>query len=281
MSLIRRVSGAVERRLERGRKYRALRARGRPEGPATPVFVVGCQRSGTNMLISALDRAPDSWVYDEGVRPAFIGFRLAAPPVIEALIRRSPAPVIGFKPVCESHWADRMLEAYPGARLIWIFRNHLDVADSAVRNWGDHQRDILRWIVDEKEWKLGWRGERLSPEMRELVRKLYRPEMSALEAGAVFWYLRNRFFLDLGLADDSRVKLVRYEELVEAPERVFPDVFEFAGLRFSPEFVQQVFSSSVGRKPQRPIDPAIAAACDELTRRLLACHAAEASTPRD
>jgi hypothetical protein len=258
------------------RSLRWLRARRAYDAraPRTPVFIVGCQRSGTNMLAWTLERAPEVWLYHEHkLSAAFRDYRLRATPVIERLIRRSPAPCVVFKPICDAHLTDRLLERHAGARAIWIYRHYPDVANSMARNWPGHSRDILRWIAaGDTDW-LAWRGERLAPDSIEFVRACFRPEMPDEEAAAVFWWLRNRFFFELDLGRDPRVLLVRYEDLVAGGDEAFRRVFDFAGVPYSPQYVDEVFDSSVGKRPFPSIDTRVRERCEQLFLRLEEAHA--------
>lgn len=237
--------------------------------PRRPFFVVGCHRSGTNMVMWTIEHSPEVWVYHEHrLSPAFRRYRLRSTGILEGLIRRSPAPVVVFKPVCDAHLTDRLLERHAGARAIWIYRQYRDVANSAARNFGDHQRDVLRWIVEgDTDW-LGWRGERLSPEFVRLVQEVYRPDMPREEASALMWYSRTGLFLELGLDQDERVLLVRYEDLVSGAVEPFRRLFAFLGIRFDPGFLEHVFPSSIGKDRFPAIDGRVEARCEELQRRM-------------
>jgi hypothetical protein len=250
----------VRRELEAGASHRAL-------------FVVGCQRSGTNMVAWTLERSTRVWVHHEHRwSPAFRDYRLRPTPVIERLIARAPASVVAFKPICDAHLTDRLLGRHAGARAIWIFRRYPDVVNSVVRNWPGHAREILRWIVEgDTDW-LSWRGERLVPEALSFVHSSFRPEMPDEEAAAVFWWLRNQFFFQLGLERDPRVLLVRYEDLVSSGEEPFHRLFDFAGIPFEPRFREGVSDASIGKRPFPPIDPRVVARCDELLARLEQAH---------
>lgn len=278
-SALPRIPWGALRREGVGRARRAirwLRARRRldPTAPRRALFVVGCQRSGTNMVAWTLERSPLVWVHHEHrLSPAFRDYRLRPTPVVERLIARAPTSLVAFKPICDAHLTDRLLARHAGARAIWIFRGYPDVANSVVRNWPGHARDILRWIVEgDTDW-LAWRGERLGPDALAFVSESYRPDMPDEEAAAVFWWLRNHFFFELGLDRDPRVLLVRYEELVSNGETPFRRLFEFAGVPFEPRFLEAVFDTSVGKRPFPAIDTRVAARCDALLARLEEAHA--------
>lgn len=254
-------------------KWTALRRRFGRHAPSRPLFVVGCHRSGTNMVMWTLERSPEVWVYHEHVwSPAFRDYRLRSTATVDRLIRRCPAPVVAFKPVCDSHLADRYLERHEGARAIWIYRRYPDVANSAVRNWGEHHKDILRWLVRGDSDRLAWRGERLAPDIVDLVVRCFHEGMSPEEAASLTWYMRTRLYFDLALDADERVLLTRYEDLVGGDEAAFRRVFDFAGARFDPAFLGHVFGSSIQKEPFPAIDPRIREACEALMERLDAAY---------
>ena len=182
--MLRRLSTTTSRHLTRLRKYLWQRRRLASVGERTAVFVVGLQRSGTNMFMDTVDRSPLVWIYNEGARSAFVDFRLRPPEVIERLIERSPGKATVFKPLCDSHLTDRLLDRHPGSRAIWIYRSYVDAVNSGIRLWGGNERAI-RWIAEERWQELDWRGERLGDEAIELVRRLHRDGISRSDATAL------------------------------------------------------------------------------------------------
>lgn len=264
-----RVGDEVVHQSERLKRYLAARRRFDGAAKRTPVFLVGCQRSGTNMVMWTLEKAPEVWPYHEHiVSPAFTHYRLRSTQTIDKLIARAPSPVVAFKPVCDSHLTDRLLDRHDGALAVWIYRRWPDVANSNVVNFGEHVRDIMRWIVQGDSDYLDWRGERLSPVAGDLVRQHYREDMPLVEAAALWWWLRNRFFFDLALADDPRVLMVRYEDLVSGDPVAFRELYEFAGCAFEDRYLDDVFSSSIGKDGAPDVSPAVAEACDVMQRQL-------------
>ena len=62
-----------------GRWRWRLANRSRPPG-GVPVLLVGLQRSGTNMLVRGLERAPEFQLFNENSKAAFSRFRLRPDP---------------------------------------------------------------------------------------------------------------------------------------------------------------------------------------------------------
>lgn len=286
-SVARRISRGLPRRLWRARKYvghlvRTLAGRGTRE--KRPLFIFGSQRSGTKMLLRTLDRSMETWVYPEYNRRAFDAeYRIRSFDRLEELVRSCRAPVVAFKPICDSHLADCFLERFKErkARALWIYRNHHDVVNSAVEKWGDHFVWVMEAIADGRSEEAGWRSERLSPERTEEIRGWTRDGLSAEDGAAAFWYLRNRFFFDLGLDGDPRVSLVRYEDVVRDAEDYLPEVFRFAGVDFQPEFCDRIHAGSVGRREKPDLSASVLSACETLHSELDRAHERHLTKRRD
>ena len=228
------------------------------------------------MLADAFDRSSSTWVYQEYARRAFHDFRLRDADTIRRLIRRSPASVTVFKPICDSHLTDCLLEDQPGSQATWIYRYHADVARSAVAKWGDHQLDVVTAIVDGRATDVGWRGERIAAPTLELLQDLSRARSeNAANAGAMlFWALRNRIYFDLGLDRDERVRLLSYDHLVEHPQEVLTDVLGFTDSRVDPATFAHIDARSASRRPIEGVAPEIVEACDRLLEQLEATRPA-------
>jgi len=233
------------------------------------------------MVMWTIERSPNVWVYHEHLwSPAFRNYRLRSTETIDRLIRRSPAPIVAFKSICDTHLTDRYLARHTGSRAIWIYRSYKDVANSAVRNLGEHQKNVLRCIVQGDTDRLGWRGERLPGDYLDLVQEVFREDMPPHEACALFWYARNRFYFDLGLESDERVLLVRYEDLVGGSETPFERLFDFIGAAFEREVLDHIFSSAVGKSPFPAIHPRVETLCEQLSARLDKAYYAQSPKSR-
>jgi hypothetical protein len=104
----------------------------------------------------------------------------------------------------------------------------------------------------------------MSPDTRALIRKLYHPEISDTSAAALIWYLRNVLYFDQGLEDDRRVRLIRYENAVTEPQISFKRLFDYLELAYSPRLVKYVSASSIKRRSEPDIEPAIREECEQL-----------------
>lgn len=257
-------------------KWRWRRRAGREPGSAMPVYLVGLQRSGTNMLVRGLDSAPEVEVRNENDRAVFHRFQLRADDVLAATIRRSRHAYVLVKPLCESHRVDELL-ALPGlapGRALWVYRDVDDRARSEVAKFGDANLRALRAIADGS---IGarWQGQRLDPATVELIRDLEPERLDPYDGAALFWYVRNSLYFRLGLDRRDDVLLCRYDTLVTDPAAQIRRLCDFLDFPYHPRLHAHIaprrshgaVSDGEGNRPL-PIDTRIRALCDELAERL-------------
>jgi len=250
----------------------ALAAGQRPE--TRVVFVVGAQRSGTRLPIQVLDRVPGISTFPEGSDPYFDGVMLRPLERVEQLVRRSPAQIVALKPICETHRTPELLERFPGSKAIWIFRNYQDTVNSASLKWTSG-RTMLRRLAQGQLNPDDWRRGGVTQEKLQIVRRLYRDDMSQHEANAVMGYLRNSLFFDLRCDERSDVLLVRYEDLVTDPVEHVTRIFRFIGVPVPAGALGAVKGGARGSRAFPEISPDIRRLCEDVYDRLLAHYRSE------
>jgi hypothetical protein len=266
LSIRARVRGKLPRLAKFGRRRIAAVLLNERISPRA-VFVLGAQRSGTRLPLLVLERAPEIITYSEGSTPFFNGVLLRDDRTVSRELNRLPFPFVVLKPICESHRAPELLDTFSHSKVVWIYRQFRDAVNSAVAKWVTGRRNLRRVAtrdVAEAAWRLGG----LREEKLELAARLYSDAMSLHAAEAVMWYLRTSLFFDLRLTDRSDVFLVKYDNLVLAPEIEFPRLFDFLGCRFESSYLSQVYPSSVRRQPFPAIPGEIENLCESLMERL-------------
>jgi len=235
-----------------------------------PVFVLGLQRSGTNMIVRGLEEAPEFEVRNENDRRAFVDFQLRPLPVIRSVVASSGQRYVLFKPLCDSHRAIELLDDLgtptPG-KAIWAYRSMDDRVRSAVSKFGAANRDALARIAvgDGRDM---WQAGGLSAESLSLIEGCDYSSMSAETAAALFWLVRNSLFFELGLDGRPDVLLCSYDRVVSAPEAGMRRLCGFLDLEFRPEFANHIEARSARDRPRLAIDHEIRVRCDELEARL-------------
>ena len=245
---------------------------------AVPVYLIGLQRSGTNMIARGLDEAPEFEVRNENDGAAFQRFQLRPDPVIRELVARSGHRYVLFKPLCDSHRAVDLLDGMhtpsPG-RAIWAYRDVDGRVRSSLAKFGASNLAALRRIAAGDGAGM-WQAGGLSPAQLELVRELVSDQTSPETAAALFWYLRNALYFELGLERRADVLLVGYGAMVADPAAEMGRICAFLDLPYRPTLHSHVDARAAGARPPLEIDARVRALCDELTARLDAAHAAAA-----
>ncbi|MFY1637073.1 hypothetical protein ACN27F_27985 [Solwaraspora sp. WMMB335] len=258
----------VERAGTAWAKVRWRQRYGVTRGDAVPVYLVGLQRSGTNMLVRGLENAAEFEVHNENDRRVFHRFQLRDDAVLTAVVRRSRHAYVLIKPLCESHRINELLDLpqlAPG-RAIWAWRDVDDRARSEVAKFGDSNLRALAAIADGTIGRR-WQGQRLDADTYEIVHGFDYRRMDRHTAAALFWYVRNSLYFRLGLHQRDDVLLSSYDALVSDPAGQIHRLCDFLGVTYRPALAAHI----VPRTPRRhrlPIDPAVRALCDHLTGQL-------------
>lgn len=238
-----------------------------PIGQTMPGFLVGCGRSGTNMLVFHLSKLWQVELYNEDNPAAFQNWRLRDLSIIERLIARSHAQITIFKPILDTYRTNVLLSRFPTARLIFIFRHHTDVINSSLKKFGITNRidHVNSWIKEDFD---EFASAPPPENTKAAVRSRWKPSLSPESGAALYWLFQNRLYFDLGLHRNERVMLINYETVVSEPLREFERICQFLGVAFKPELAEGVYSSSVKRDPAPRIAGEILADCDDLWRSL-------------
>ncbi len=236
-----------------------------PHDSTTPVFIMGCARSGSSVTMDLFARSLDADVYQQVDSRAFQNSMLRGEAVVRDLLDKSRAAVAVFKPMHENQYARRYLDAFPELKIVWLFRQYGDSVNSSVRRWSNMSRNLGAIVAGKAD--CGWWGEALSAHQLEVIRQHYRPDMSEASAYALFWYVRHYFYFDLGLDEMPNVQVFRYEALVSEPETEVENLFKFCGCPYQPAYARILHTSSIRKNPHPEIDPEIEALCRDLTMR--------------
>jgi hypothetical protein len=92
--------------------------------------------------------------------------------------------------------------------------------------------------------------------------------MSPETAAALFWYVRNSLFFELGLDRRDDVLLVSYGAMVVDSRSEMKRICAFLDLPYRPELDAHVDARAASSRPALQIDPEVRRRCDELTDRL-------------
>ncbi len=245
-------------------------------GDPAVLFIIGCQRSGTTMVLHILERDRHAQIFREHSRlsnqDTLDGLRLNPLPEVKAIISRSRFPLVVLKPLVETQNARRLLEAFPEARALWMYRDYRDVALSNLRAFGPNNGIKNLRFLGQGDTS-NWRAENVPPDVRDLICAHFSEEMDRFDAAALFWYLRNQFFFSLELDRHPRVMMCRYSDLVADPPAAVSALYRFVGRPYpGDDVVSAVHAASVGKGEDVPLSPDVEALCADMLARLDAAY---------
>lgn len=253
----------------RAQRDRWVRSNPLPAGSAVPVFLFGVQRSGTNMVARGFRSSPEFEVFNENDKRAFTDFRIRPVDEVAPLVGGSKHRWVLFKPLCDSHRAVELLEELgdpvPG-RALWVHRQVDPRVRSALAKFGDANLRALSKIAAGSGDGM-WQAGGLSERNRKLVRSFDFDTMSPASAAALFWFLRNSLFFELGLNRRNDVLPVSYDRLIEAPDEVTQRICGFLGCPWDRRFAEHIEPRVSSKAAPLEIDLRIRSLCDELQAR--------------
>ena len=234
--------------------------------PAEVVLVSGVQRSGTNMLMSALERSWETDVYHEHDVRAFDNYYMRDLPIIQLLHSRCKARFFVLKALLEAHKLRDLKAAFPSVKSVWLFRNYADMINSHMVSWAGGRERIDQIVEDPSSG--GFRTMGMSEETLAFVRAHFHPDMNDASALGLFWLYRNQLFFDQALQNDPDTMVVRYEDLVTQPGETLELVCDHLKLPYAPSLHAHIHSKSISKRASPQIDPEIEASCERMLTRL-------------
>ncbi len=235
--------------------------------PSSVLFVAGMQRSGTNMLMDALESSLVTDVYHEWDERAFTNYQMKDRAVIHRLFEQSRGQVFTIKALCEVQDLTELMSAFKPAKVIWIFRKYEDVVNSMMRSFANMDQQIIR-LADDPNSE-AWLGKGMSEATHAILKRIVRPGISLASASALQWYIRNVLFFEQHFETNEKVLPVIYEDLVGNPVTELRKVFEFSGIQYSGRISANIHGASVGKQQPMPVDEQIAELCASLQERII------------
>jgi hypothetical protein len=275
LKLPRRIANSVSSRYET-RRWKAFERRklhrleafsGQPKGP---IFVFGCQRSGTTHIERLFRADPRSRVFGEfselSTTPSHTVWMDL--PSMQAVLDDMRGEYWVIRSLLASHHARDVLEAWPDGVALWAYRDANDVVASMMNKWPGNFRAISQGVETDEEGR--W-------ELRELWDRI---EVEAAELGAtgqartrdeygLFWYYRNLLALDLDLANHPRVLMTDYRDFTRAPDAWLERILEMAGVEAASKRYPLETRAASARSSAKPrFSPPLQERCDRLMNDL-------------
>jgi len=218
------------------------------------------------MLMWRLGSSPEIKAYHEHDDVAFDNFKLRDEDTVQRLLSRSPFPFVVFKPLVETDRIRCFMSAFGPAKAIWVYRRAEDRANSSLAKFGPGSLKVFGRIA-RGGWPDTWGAQAMTDEDRKLIQSFDYTDMSAGEAAALFWYVRNQIFFREKLDTDKDVWLVSYEAFVSEPEADMRRLCRFLGCRYYPSMVRGIHARSIARQEAPRISERTREMCSILYER--------------
>lgn len=204
-----------------------------------PVFLLGFQRSGTNMTVWTLDKSPVVTLYNENDDRAFKNFKLLPLNQIKDLIAGTPSNIALFKPITDSMRMIDFLSSLENLKIVYIFRHYLDVISSHQYAFGQKGYDLLKDRVThakflEFKWFNGLEFVNFSSELSKYK------DASFENLIAISWIEHVRRLIDAQAFIHKQVKVCNYEDICINPQKEYSTMFEFCSVPFDNSYVQNI-----------------------------------------
>lgn len=231
------------------------------------IWLAGVQRSGTNMVMDALDRHTLTRVFHEAEPGVFDDYKLRDNEVVAKRYKATYAKTVVAKALLDADRIAELLACFENSKVVWPTRNFADVINSHVVRWPGFRE----WIDEIASGGAtdNWRGRNISDTVRDILKKLYFPECSVVDCKALFWLCRNQIYFDEQLHTDDRALVIRYEDFVQNPENISRVLVEFAGLDYQSAMIRGIHTRSISKSPPPDMNETIKTACLEMEARLL------------
>lgn len=241
------------------------------DGRKAIVLIVGCQRSGTTLMLELFGADRRSVTFGERSvlsSPAEDRLRLKPLPELKRRLDSIASSLLVMKPLVESQHVPTLLDGLDNSYAIWMYRRPESVARSDLSYFGPEngERNLRLLLSNEPP---NWRGEVVPETTRSVISRHFRPRMDPHDAAALFWWARTSLFFDLRLDERSDVRLCSYEQLVADPEPAMRSLYDFIGMTYPDrDITRGVHRRSADRSDDFPLDPEVRRLCDGLWERL-------------
>lgn len=249
------------------------------KAPQRILFIVGCQRSGTTMMLHVFEGDLNTQCFAERSKltsnDTARGIRLNSLDLIKRDLAKIRAPFIVIKPLVESQNTPKLLDYFNNSQAVWMYRNYKDVALSNIKQFGiESGLSNLRPIINNET--NNWRAEIVSEHVRETISRHFSEEMNPYDAAALFWFARNSLYFDLNLDENPRVMLCRYEDFVVEPEKHMRMIYHQVGQMYpATDIASIVHSNSVKKGKDIAFSPQVEQIVQDLQNKLEAVYQAK------
>lgn len=231
-----------------------------------PVFIMGCGRSGTTMLLDMFHR--DIRIESLGEGDPLIAEKnfMLNYKKLSIAIYYSKAPVMVMKPILNTFDAKHILLTYDTSQVFWVIRDYKDMVASSLIKFGDRVSRFMSELVQNNEGD-NWISRGIHPDTLKLLRELDSTGFSASDWMGLVWWSVNRTLIIDNLLKFKRLKLIRYEDFVNSEDNI-SSLYLNIGLKHDPKKKEATHSKSIGKGSYTEFNPKVDDLCCSLDRSI-------------
>lgn len=239
----------------------------RPHKNTYPLFIQGCGRSGTTMLLNILIRDSRLEVLGENDPKIAKNFMLVKDNIRPA-IEHSKAQVLAMKPILNSFEASSLLKDYSRSKIIWMLRDYRDMTMSSIQKFGSSVSDWMKNFVLLKGGN-NWLSLGTPTPTLKILSNLDPSGFTDYDWMALVWWSVNHTVILDKLHQNERFLLLRYEDLVGDPHCWLRRVYHHIGLQYRAGASRYIHWASVGKGISIRFHPIVKQMCENLASKLM------------
>jgi len=251
-------------------KKRLLFANRRPYHNTLSIFIMGCGRSGTSMMVNIFQRDDRIEALAENDPKVAQNFMLVYEKIAPA-IEYCKAPVLIMKPILNSFDASRLLEMHDRGKIIWMLRDYKDMVASSIEKFGPVVSGYIKNLVLFKNGN-SWLSSGIPSETLNMLSNIDSTAFTDYDWMGLVWWTVNRTIMLDRLYQSGRFLLLEYENIVRHPDAVLTQVYNYIGLQYKDRAGKYVSAASVGKGADIPIHPYVRELCENLAHDLTQIH---------
>ena len=247
-------------------KKALLYSMSKPAKITVPVFIMGCGRSGTTMMIDIFHRDYRTDSLDENNQKIAKNFMLV-PGQIPKAISESRAPILVMKPILNSFDALKLLNEYDNSKVIWLLRDHKDMVASSIKKFGTVVSNYMKDLIQNKTGD-NWLSFGVPSDTLNVLSKMDSNNFTPYDWLALGWWSVNRTIMLDQLFESDRFILVQYESLVQSPKQVLKRVYDFIDLEYRNKTAKYIHQASVGKGKNISLNSIVNEMCINMAEKL-------------
>jgi hypothetical protein len=234
-----------------------------------PVFIMGCGRSGTTMMLDIFhsDRRIETLGENDpkiATEKFMLRYELLGP-----AIKQSKAPVLVMKPILNSFDAAKVLTQYRDAKVLWLVRDYKDMIASSMKKFGDRVAVSMREVITGN-FGPNWIASGIHRETRRILQDMDSTGFTKLDWMGLVWWSVNRTILVDRLNTYEGFSLIQYEDFVIDQNAFLERIYGIIGLDCHCLGSKMVHANSVGKGSGIQLSPSVEKLCSGLKTQIAA-----------